>query len=302
MSTGKEFFQRIATDAGLDLKNEQLAALLSNPELEKITVDTVIENIIRTNLMNVNAAKNNPSLQEYFEETLRPKFMKSTAETLNGFDTHMLRMAEEHGLDEESVKEIKRQEKTGAKLEALNKKLKESYEKKGTGNVSAKVEEERRQLNEKIRQLEAEKTTLNSDWEKKYNNELTGFTLNSVLSGYKYGLPKEIPQDVVLETARNLVNRKLAEGKMRANYNPEQKGLELLTDAGTKAYVNNQEISFKDFTDKVLAEGNLLEVTGTPAPLQTQRQTQQQQLAPSANNKEYQDYYKGLVAELKNQE
>lgn len=285
----KEFLTRLASDAGIEITQDQLAQTLASPDLEKINIDTSLENVFRSKLMNVNSAKNNPDLNSFFKS-------KYTNEALSGVDSVMLKIAEDLGFDETGLKEMKDQEKTLSKLTVLKDKLKESYEKKGSNSTqSAKIEEERKTLNDKIKTLESSFTKMNSDWESKYNKELSDFTLNTVLQGYRYGLPKEVPQEAVLDTARNLITRKLDERKMKVQYNPEYKKLELLTEAGTKAYENNVELSFKDFSDKVLADAKLLEVSGAPVQPQTQNSNNNSQQS-SAND--FSDFYTRQLAEL----
>jgi len=117
----------------------------------------------------------------------------------------------------------------------------------------------------------------------KFSNDLKDINLNAYLSTKKYIFPEDVPAEVAIETAKNLVNRKLSEKGLKIVYDSNKKQNALFTNSDQLPYENNTLISTGDFIDSVLAEGKLLSVNGGNGS-QPQPQPQLPQPQPAGGN------------------
>jgi hypothetical protein len=275
-----DFIISLAKAAGIPDSNEQIIKIKEALKDIDPEIDPVFENVIHTNLMNEAAAKNNPNLNSYFEGQLKSKLW---AQALGPMDDNILEAAK--NLEIEDLESLKSEKDTRKRLSLLTEKLKDNFEKKGKSKTEKiEIEAERAALNAKIKQLTEEVENVRKEEHGKLMNELKEINLNSMLSSYQYGLPKEIPQDVVIETAKTLVNRKLKESKMQVNYSPDSKQLDLVNETGQIPYNNNAPVLFKEFVDKVLAEGNLLQVSGGSREVNTTKKETTQPIVDSGQS------------------
>ena len=87
-----------------------------------------------------------------------------------------------------------------------------------------------------------------------------------MLTSYNYAGEKDIPKEVLIETASVLLNRKLNEQKVKLDYSADNDSISLKTESGMDFYKDNSPVSFKSFADQVLAESKLLAIPGASAP------------------------------------
>jgi len=273
MATLKDFILKLAKDAGIPETNADLTAIVNSEGIEKIEVQPTIENLIRGSLMNIEAAKNNVKLAEHFK-----------AQTLNGIDSTINSIAQEFEFADSDLADISTTDKTGKRLAILKDKIKATYEKKGVGKKDKEeIEKERKELNDKIKALEVQIEEVKKSEAAKFSNDLKDINLNAYLSTKKYIFPEDVPAEVAIETAKNLVNRKLSEKGLKIVYDSNKKQNALFTNSDQLPYENNTLISTGDFIDSVLAEGKLLSVNGGNGS-QPQPQPQLPQPQPAGGN------------------
>ena len=287
------FIASIAKAAGLPETNPELVKITEALKDKDFEIDSVFENIVHSNLMSMDAAKSNPSLNTYFNEKLKGELW---AQALGPVDDKIHEGAKALELDD--YESLRNEKDTRKKIATLVDRLKDSYEKKGkSSGDKAAIEKERAETFAKIKELETRIEDVRKEEQGKYNCKLTDSALRTLLASYQYGLPEEIPQDVILETAKNLLNRKLEESKFKFNYNPDNNNFGLTNETGQQPYINSAPVEFKSFVDKVLADGNLLKVSGAPA--QQPAQTQTTSIQSGADFSESNDMMKSQLAAFK---
>lgn len=256
MATLKDTIEKLAKAAGLDPQtNESLKNALSHEALSAIELDTAIHNLLLNNLMNEEAARNNPKLLNHFKGTL-----------LKGIDAKLIDTLKDLDFPEEVISEIETVERTTAKIDALKSKIRETYEKKGSSKkTQEEFEKERKVLNDKIAELTAQLPEIEKREKGKYSSLLKERDLNAMLYSYEYAV--DLPKEVVAETAKTLLSKKLAENKWNLEYSLENNTnpFRLVNESNLEVYKDNQPVSLKAFVDEVLSANKLLKVSGTPA-------------------------------------
>ena len=108
-------------------------------------------------------------------------------------------------------------------------------------------------------------------WSEFHENEITEMYVKNVLAGKKFAT-KDLPIEVNTQMARLLIDKQLKEkGAMLVRKDGE---LKLVQSALPEMdfYMDNKPVSFSDFTNKILAENKMLEVS-QPATTQATQQT-----------------------------
>lgn len=260
MANASTFFKDLATSAGVSPEtNEALKALIANDALAGIEIDTVLAGVIKTNLMNVEAAKNNPALSKHF------KYVH-----LNGVDGVLGSVASDL-LSDAEIEALKSEPETIKKLQKLKEAFLATYEKKGTKKDKDAAEQEREKLMTELADLKASIPTIEKAAQDKYNTILSDRDMDALLLKYEYGV--DLPKDVIVRTGKSLITDKIKSLGYALKYNPEEPidKFSLHTADGLKAYTkDNQPVTLVSLSDQVLAENKLLKVSGGSS---TQTQT-----------------------------
>ncbi len=274
MASLQAFMHKLGKAAGLSPEtNEAFKTILANEALASIEVDTTMENVIMTNLMNVESAKNNPTLAAHFKAT-----------ALNGIDRLLEDTSSEFELSDEQINAIKTADKTQTRILALKQALKDTYEKKGAKNKDKEaIEAERLQLNNKIAELTQKVADTETNLRNQFNQELHDRDYRSMLSGYDYATNEVLDRDSAQMIADNKVKKYLSEKGWNVKYDPksEEKFKVVLSD-GLDAYEQNQPVKFKALVDKVVADNKLIRVSNAN---QQQNQNQQQRQSTTVTDK-----------------
>lgn len=266
MANAKDFITRLAKAAGIPETNQDLQNIVNSTEpLEKIEVSPVFENVINTNLMTIDAAKNNSTLLDHFKNSFYAQHMA-------GIDAIVLEKAKAAEFSDEEVNELKAIDKTGKRISSLIEKLQSkagSKDKTDGAELKKKISE----LHEQLQKQESEFTQKLSSEKTNFVNSLKNTSLDSLLSQHQYGV--DLPMEVIHETVKNLINRKLTDKKYRHEYDAQSNKHSLKTEDGLDAYDGHTPVSFNDFLTSVLAENKLLKVSGGPVAQPAQIQTTQ---------------------------
>jgi hypothetical protein len=258
-----DLINQLATSAGIATDDAELKTFLSSPSIMGAEFPQKVAEKLNSGLMNMASARNNPDLHKHFFGLMAAQADKMLADTMT-----------KHGLPEEIANSIKSIEGVHNKWVILADKIKELEEAKINATKPDKKEIEK-QISDLNAQIVAEKaraaeavTAERNQWSSRMQNQ----AMQIMLSGYEYGLPKEIPQNIILDTAKNLIQSKIAESKYKLDFNPDSGQFKLLTESGTEVYKDNTPVSFKSFTDSVLADGKLLKTANGGNNQQQQQQ------------------------------
>jgi hypothetical protein len=246
-----ELLQQQAAKIGLQ-DNAELVSVLA--KVGTIEIPDELANQFHTGLMSLEGAKNNAQLLNHFKPTV-----------LNAVDDQFKIFAEKYGISDEMAQEKSTYKKAAILEAALARKIAEAEAKIGASDSKAEINKLNKQLSDLQGQLaqahDAHKAKI-SELEKKHSEEQLNFLVDFEL-GNKNFANKAIDKKVSILTAKTLMQEDLkAKGAVIINENGVLKLKQAenptmdFVDAGYKP------ISFKDYTDQVLASSHLLEVSG----------------------------------------
>lgn len=243
-------------------------------ELNLIEIDDTVANQFDSTLMSLDGAKNNPEVLNHFKPII-----------LKAVDNKYAILAEKYGLGEDFTNEKNTYKKADLLEQKIDAKLAELEAQKGKGGNAEKEQLLAKQLGDLQAQLSA--LTENSKKEvetvkSQYENEITEMHVKNLLASKKFAT-KDLPIEVNTQMARLLIDKQLKEkGAMLVRKDGE---LKLVQSAlpDMDFYMDNKPVSFADFTNKILADNKLLEVS-TPTQ-QTQQNAQPVQLGNTNTSK-----------------
>lgn len=232
-------------------------------ELNQIELDDTIMAQFDSSLMSLDGAKNNPEVLNHFKPII-----------LKAVDNKYAILAEKYGLGEDFTNEKNTYKKADLLEQKIDAKLAELEAQKGKGGNAEKEQLLAKQLGELQTQLstltETSKNEVKSVTDR-YENEITEMYVKNVLAGKKFAT-KDLPIEVNTQMARLLIDKQLKDkGAMLVRKDGELKLVQAAL-PDMDFYMDNKPVSFSDFTNKILADNKLLEVS-QPAT-QTQQQTQ----------------------------
>ena len=253
-----DFVSKLATMVGIPSGDSDLVGLLSSSEFANFKIPDELSKKIQSNIVTMEAAKNNEQLRKHFH-----------SEIYNGLDNNLNGLMDKLGLDPEMAASIRAEKKTTEKYNRLIEKMKTLQEKKADSTTKAdrkQVEDEISKLNNQIIELSQKLEKAPTERDQFWSEKLKSKAIQNVLASYNYAGEKDIPKDVLIETASVLLNKKLLENGIRIEYNPDTDSVGLKTESGMDFYKDNSPISFKSFADSVLSESKMLNIPGASAP------------------------------------
>ena len=232
-------------------------------ELNMIEIDDTVAGQFDSALMSLDGAKNNPEVLNHFKPII-----------LKAVDNKYAILAEKYGLGDDFTNEKNTYKKADLLEAKIDAKLAELEAQKGKGGNAEKEQLLAKQLGDLQKQysdaIETSKTNEKSIADR-YENEITEMHVKNLLAGKKFAT-KDLPIEVNTQMARLLIDKQLKEkGAMLVRKDGE---LKLVQSAlpDMDFYMDNKPVSFSDFTNKVLADNKLLEVS---QPVTQTQQTQQ---------------------------
>jgi ribosomal protein L12E/L44/L45/RPP1/RPP2 len=242
-----EHLNAILTKSGVEVDNPALKEVVT--KVATIDISDELIGKFNENYLSIEAAKHNPKLKSHY-----------FAQAYNGLDTEIKTLADEEGISQEEYDEIVKQtEKASTKrVGFLVKKIKELEGKKSKSPAEAKeMKEQINALKEQLAAKDKEKETFAKQKDKELNEKLTSYVIAQRLSGFKYASDLAKEDDYLLPKTK--INKALAEKKLKVTLDKDD--LKLETEDGTDFYEGSTKVDFKSFTEKVLAQHNLLEVS-----------------------------------------
>ena len=232
-------------------------------ELNMIEIDDTVAGQFDSTLMSLDGAKNNPEVLNHFKPII-----------LKAVDNKYAILAEKYGLGDDFTNEKNTYKKADLLEAKIDAKLAELEAQKGKGGNAEKEQLLAKQLGE----LQTQLSTLTENSKKEvetvrgqYENEITEMHVKNLLAGKKFAT-KDLPLEVNTQMARLLIDKQLKEkGAMLVRKDGELKLVQAAL-PDMDFYMDNKPVSFSDFTNKILADNKLLEVS---QPAQQTQQTQQ---------------------------
>lgn len=235
-----EFISNLAAKAGLKADDAELLELVQNKALAIDIPDTLV-NALEQNIHSLQSA----------ESKIKNKLK---AEIYNGLDAEFDRMMDDAGL-EDSVKSEFGSKKFDSSIKravAISNKISELTSKQhSSGKDSQKYIDEINKLKSDLSALAtSHKTELERVMAENETN-LTNIEINSMLSGYNYGLG-DIDKDIKLLTAKTMLEKALANDS--AKIIRKDGKLMLTAGDGSKFFdKNNIEKDLKSYTEGVIS-------------------------------------------------
>lgn len=256
-----DFITTLTQKSGVDPNNDGLKNFLLNADLGKIEMPDEVVNKVNTSLLTMDAAKNNADLHKHF-----------SGQTYNGIDAKLRRMFEELGYDASYVDEFPKETKTTDKIVALMTKIRDTEKAAaiaGKGKDS-ELTKQVNELNEKLATVVKQHKTELEAKDVQYKEQLTGYQIDNLLSGFDFVFPKEMPKETQVTTARAVLNSALLSAGVKPTLADGQ--WKLLRADGTEYYDDaHSKVSFKDFARKTLDGNKLLANSGGTPPADSQR-------------------------------
>lgn len=246
----KDFFTQQAAKIGLQ-DNAELATLIAKVGTTEIPDE--LANQFNTGLMSLDGAKNNPALLNHFKPTI-----------LNAVDDQFRILAEKYGIADAMAAEKSTYKKAAILETELARRLAEANTKAGDKESKAEIAKLQKSLSDLQSQL-ANTTDANNAKIDELNKAHAAEQLRMLVDfelGSKNYANKTLDRRVSVLTAHTLLDEALKASKavivndngtlrLKQAENPSMD----YVDAGYKP------VSFKDYTDRLLADNHLLEVS-----------------------------------------
>lgn len=248
-----DFLNTMASKTGLQNDPTFVAFIQANPQLAGLDLDDKVAIPMNTGLMSLEGAKNNTDVKKHFD-----------ALVLNAIDGKLNPLAAEYG----ATAEFESEKSTYKRIDILTQKIAAKIaEIKGSSSDASKDAEVKR-LTDEMQKLQQQLTTLTTDKNNEIANiksahakEMLNTLIDINLSGKTYA-NKAVDAKTNLTIAKALLDSKLAErGAIVINENGQLKLKNATSPELDLLDESNQPLTFAQFTDKVLADAKLLEVS-----------------------------------------
>lgn len=244
-----DLLNKLATKIGVQ-EDQDLVDILSNSELANHEISDELGQRFDTGLMSLEGAKNNRDVLNH----LKPIILKSA-------DEKFAALAEKFGFGDEILNE----KSTYAKFDILERSLAAKIaelERKGTpsGDSEKKLTQQIEELHKQLAEVTALKDKEIADYKASAAKQELDFLVNFELNGKRYA-NRELG-DTNVEIARALITKALNErGAVLVNEGGKLK----LKQSGSPELdyydESHKAVSFSDFTNRLLADKHLLEVS-----------------------------------------
>ena len=250
--------RELALKAGVKADNPKLVELLSVGAQIPDEIAGALKSLIApgTDLITLEAAKNNPDLLKHFNATI-----------FNGMDAKILALATEDGdLSTTDLADLKAEKNSYEKLRLLKQKVKTATEGKHTNPADKQLLlDEIKQLTKQVADTQAAAQTEIEKAQQQFEHRLTDYAVDSLLSTQPYA-NADIPTEVNVMTAKNLITKVLAD--KHAILKRDSDGKLVLKNAENPELdfiENNNKVTFSDLAISTLANNKLLKVSDPAA-------------------------------------
>ncbi len=249
--------KKLAAKAGVKSDDPKLVELLSVNAQIPDDIASALESLVPvgTDTLTLEAARNHPELLKHFN-----------AKIFNGMDAKIFTLAEEYGLSDSDMDELKAEKNSYEKLKLLNAKVSEKIEKKYSGKQADKqaLLDEIKRLNNEVLDVKEGAKREHQTIKSQAEADVVNYAIDSYLASKPFA-NKDIPLDVNVMTAKTLINKVLADKKAKIVRKGSELKLVNSDDNALEHFENNKVISFRDLADSVLANNKLLQVSDPAA-------------------------------------
>ncbi|HQP80468.1 MAG TPA: hypothetical protein PLK20_03070 [Paludibacteraceae bacterium] len=248
-----EFISNLAAKAGIKSDDAELLELVQNKALAIDIPDTLVS-ALEQNIHSLSSA----------ESKIKNKLK---AEIYNGLDAEFDRMMDDAGIDDNIKSEFstKKFDSSIKRAVAISNKISELNAKQHTSGSAKDSQKYIDEINKLKSDLSALATSHKTEMEKvmaENESNLTNIEINSMLSGYNYGLG-DIDKDIKLLTAKTMLEKALANDS--AKIVRKDGKLMLTAGDGSKFFdKNNIEKDLKSYTEGVIS--TILKATDPAKP------------------------------------
>lgn len=250
--TAADFLKELAIKAGVKIDDETIKPLLAAPELANINIPDELITGIDNGLLSLDAAKNNHSAIKghYFSQAY------------DGLDKEIARFIDDHKIPDDIKAEILAEKSSTKKAVLLAAKIKSLEEQKANSGKGEK-DTLQQQINDLNAQLRAEKDKeagLRAEYEGKLKDVKMGYTLGSLLGGYKT-IYDELDGEVKDITLKAIINKSL--NADAAEFTVDESGqLVLRKKDGTNFFgEDNRLLTPKSYLDKIMSRDKIIKVS-----------------------------------------
>lgn len=252
MANAGEFITKLCAMSGIEQNDPALIDLISRSEFSNAKIADELVQKINSSLFTLDAARNNESLRKHYH-----------AEILNGLDDNIHNVVDKLGIDQNVIDELKAEKRTIQKYNKLVEKVLELQDKKAetkSATNKSELEGEILKLNNQIKELSVKLKEAPLERDKVWQDKLKSKAIENTLSSYRFANENNIPKEVLIETAKVLLNKKLSENSVSIQYDNDKDSISLKTESGMDFYMDNSPVSFKSYVDSILAESKMLEI------------------------------------------
>ncbi len=261
--------------SGIKSDHPELINLLSKSELANVEIPKDFSEALEKNLLTP-------------ESALAHQNVRSTliAQALNGIDSELEAAVDDLGFDEDvkaSIKGIKgNTNERMRQFKAETKKLIEKATKQaGKGDVE-QANKTIQDLNSKLAEMSRTKQSEIESLANSHRSTIKDLRLEALLSQKSYP-NKDLPKEVNLLTARQLIDLDLSRKGYVLDLDESGRDFKLTTKEGTDVFVNNKQVLPTDYFDAVLAENKFVAVN-EPAPQREPAPQGYQSSSPNPRN------------------
>ena len=251
-----EFLNQLAQKAGIAKDDKALEAINSNANLLTVQVDDKLAMAVNSSLLTVAAAKENDEIKTHFRATY-----------FNGVDSRLMTALSELDYDQPTLDALKSklesEKSTPEKAVLLAAEIKRLEREKATAALKGDKADKQAEIDRLHGMLADLKKQMKAELEAKDGTVAAmqlDYEMNSVLAGYNFAFPKEMPLKVKLQTAKALLTEAAkAKGAVIVN---EDGALKLKKpDGGNYFDESHQPVDFTKFADGVFAQNKVLVAT-----------------------------------------
>jgi hypothetical protein len=269
-----ELIENAAIRSGIQNTDPALIALLGNPAISAIEVDDTIARSVSTNLMDINAAKANPLVKAHFTST-----------ALSTVDQKLADLVSEYGLPEEILSE----KSTYNKLDKVKEAIKGLKDAAGKKADSPEAKQQIEALQAQLNSLKTEKEQAVNEVKQQWENERLNNAISNQFNAYQWN--DSIPSAVRETVVKSLLDQELQASK--AKIKRAENGITLVNaeDETLPFYLENKPVSFKEFTDSLMAKHNLIKTVADTGQTTTFNTT----VDPKGTNNRMPKYQKSVL-------
>lgn len=250
--TAAEFLKDLAIKAGVKIDDDTFKPLLAAPELANINIPDELITGIDNGLLSLDAAKNNHPL-------MKPHYFSMA---YDGLDKEINRFMDDNKLPDEVKADILAEKSSTKRAVLLAAKIKSLEEQKANSGKGEKdtLQQQINDLNAQLRSEKDKEAGIRAEYEGKLKDVKMGYTLGSLLSGYKTIFDEHDGEvkDIALKT---IINKSL--NADAAEFTVDDSGqLVLRKKDGTNFFgEDNRLLTPKSYLDKIMSRDKILKVS-----------------------------------------